>query len=59
MNFAAEAAARHEHEPLASLRELVAELHHHAAAERMPHERRALVAEGDHEIANATRVCAE
>ena len=54
--LAAEAAAVHEHEPLAALGELVGELHHDAAAERVPDERRALVAERDHQVADAARV---
>ena len=56
VQLAAQPAAVHEHQTLAALGELVGKLHHDPAAERVPHERRALVAEGHHQVANAARV---
>ena len=58
-DLAAEPAAAHEHEALAVLGELVGELHRHAAAERVPDERRPLVPERDQQIADAARVGAQ
>ena len=59
VDLAAEAAAVDQDEPLAALGELVGELHRDAAAERVPDERRALVAERDQQVAHAARVGAE
>ena len=58
-DLATQAAAAHEHQPLAVLGELVGELHRHAAAERVPDERRPLMAEGDQQIADPVRVRAQ
>src|SRR3954454_19784546 len=52
--LAAEPAARHEHHPFDVLRELVGELHDHAAAERVPHERRPLDIESLDKVAQPT-----
>ena len=59
MHLAAEAAARDEHQALAALGELVGELHRDPAAERVADDRRAVVAEGDHRVADGARVGAE
>lgn len=57
--LSAEAAARHEHQPLAQLGELIGELHHDAAAQRVTDEGRTLVPEGDQQVADSARVGAE
>ena len=49
----------HEHEPLGHLRELVRELHRHAAAEAVADDRRPLVPEHAEEVADAGGVGAE
>ena len=59
MDLAPEAAARDEHEALDAFRELVAELHRHAAAERVPDDRRALVPEREQQVADHARERAE
>ena len=59
MHLAAEAAAGDQDEALAALGELVGELHRDAAAERVADDRRAVVAERDHRVADGARVCAE
>ena len=46
-----EAAGRDEHEPLGALGEHVGELHRHATSQRVPHERRPLVAQRDEQVA--------
>ena len=56
VDLAAEAAAGDEHEALAALGELVGKLHRDPAAERVPDERRALVAERDQQVADAAGV---
>ena len=56
VHVGAEAAAVDQDEPLAALRELIRELHRDPATERMPDEGRALVAQGDHEVAYPARV---
>ena len=53
-NLRAQPAAGHEHQPLGDLGELVGELHCDPAAERMPDERRAFVAEHDEQVAQAS-----
>ena len=53
VDLLAQAAARHEHEPLAQLRELVRELHRDAAAERVADDGRALELETHHQVADA------
>ncbi len=58
-HLAAEPAAVDQHEPLAPLGELVGELHRDAAAERVPDEGRAVVAERDEQVAHGARVRAE
>ena len=55
----AETAAGDEHEPLAALGELVGELHRDAAAERVPDDRDAVVAERGQQVADAAGVRAE
>ena len=50
-----ETATRHEREPFAALRELVGELHHDAAPERLPDECRPIVTQRDEEVAQAAR----
>ena len=59
MHLAPQPAARHEHEPLAALGELVGELHRDPAAERVPDHGHALVAERRQHVAHAARVRAE
>ena len=59
LTVAAEAAAGDQREPLDALRELVEELHRHAAAERVPDDRRALDADRGEQVADARRVRAE
>ena len=59
MHLAPEAAARHEDEALAALGELVGELHRDPAAERVADDRRPVVAERDHRVADGARVGAE
>ena len=59
MDLATEPAAGNEHEPLAALGELVGELHRDPAAERVADDRRAVVAEGDHRVANRARIGAQ
>ena len=59
VHLAAEAAAGDEHEALAALGELVGELHRDPAAERVADDRRAVVAERDHRVADGARVGAE
>ena len=54
-----EAAAGDEHQPFHHLRELVGELEGDAAAEAVADQRRALVAEGDHQVAQPARQAAE
>ena len=48
-----EAAAGDQHQPLDHLRKLVGELHRDAAAERVADQGRPLVAEGQHQVAEA------
>ena len=55
----AEAAAGHQHEALHHLGELVGELHGHAAAEAVTHDRGPLVAEHAQEVSDPRRVGAE
>ena len=59
VDLAAEPAAGDEHEPLGALGELVGELHRDAAAERVPDDRHALVAERGDDVARAAGVRAE
>jgi hypothetical protein len=55
-DLGSEAAARHQHEPLAARGELVGELHRDAAAERLSDHRGPLVAERGQEVAHEIRV---
>ena len=59
MDLAPKPTRRDEHEALAPLGELVGELHRDPAAERVAHNRRAVVPEGDHRVAHGARVGAE
>ena len=59
MHVAAEAAARHEHQALASLGELVGKLHGDPAPERVPDDRHPLVTERGEEVAHSGGVRAE
>ena len=59
VDLAAEPAAGDEHEPLTALRELVGELHRDAAAERVPDDRHAVVAERGQQVADAAGVGAQ
>ena len=59
MHLAPEAAAVDQHQALAALGELVGELHRDPAAQRVADDRRALVAESDHRVADGARVGAE
>src|SRR2546427_365534 len=59
VHLAPEAAARHQHQALAALGELIRELHGDAAAERVPDDRGARNPEHLEEIADAVRVRAE
>src|SRR5258707_1716210 len=59
MDLATQATARHEDEPLGALRELIAELQRHTAAERVPDNRTSILAEGVEQIAKQIRVRAE
>jgi hypothetical protein len=59
MNLSPETAAVDQHEALAALGELVGELHRDPATERVADDRRALVAERDHDVADPARVGAE
>ena len=59
VDVAAEPAAGDEHEPLGALGELVGELHRDAAAERVPDDRHAVVAERGDDVARAAGVGAE
>ena len=58
-DLAAEPAARDQHQPLGHLRELVGQLHRDAAAERVADDRRAVVADRAHQVADAAGVGAE
>ena len=58
-DLAAEPAAGDQHEALDALRELVEELHRHAAAERVPDERRAVDADRGEQVTDARGVRAE
>ena len=58
-DLAPEAAARDQHQALDALGELVEELHRHAAAERVPDDRRALDADRREQVADAGGVRAE
>ena len=59
MDLAPEPAAGDEYEALAALRELIRELHRDPAAERVTDDRRPLVTERDHRVADRARVGAE
>ena len=58
-DLAAQAAAVHQHQPLAALRELVGQLHRDAAAERVPDECGAVVAQRHEHVPHAAGVRAE
>ena len=59
VDLPAQPARGDEHEPLRALRELVGELHRHAAAERVPDDRHVIVPEGGEQVAHPARVGAE
>src|SRR5215218_8951679 len=58
-DLAPEAAAGDQHQPAHELRELVGDLHRDAAAERVPDDRGALVAQREHQVADEAGVGAE
>ena len=59
MALAAEPAARHQHQAVAALGELVGELHRHSAAERVADHGGVVVAQRGGEVADAGRVGAQ
>ena len=59
MHLSPETATRHEPEPLDALRELVRELHRYPTPQRVPDERRSLVAEDDHQVPDPACVGAQ